>query len=124
MVAETQGNMVMKVKIGEGETLTIDFEGKMKVSVPYNVSEASLVYIYGSMSTAGAKATGATRASSDDDQLKIYGFEVVSDQTGIEAVDNEDYTMPDAPVYNLNGQRLEGLQKGINIINGKKVLVK
>ena len=27
-------------------------------------------------------------------------------------------------IYNLNGQRLETLQKGINIINGKKVFVK
>lgn len=27
-------------------------------------------------------------------------------------------------VYNLNGQRLSGLQKGLNIINGKKVIIK
>jgi hypothetical protein len=27
-------------------------------------------------------------------------------------------------IYNLAGQRLEKLQKGINIVNGKKVLVK
>ena len=29
-----------------------------------------------------------------------------------------------APIYNLSGQRIERLQKGINIVNGKKVLVK
>jgi hypothetical protein len=27
-------------------------------------------------------------------------------------------------IYNLSGQRLNSLQKGINIVNGKKVLVK
>ena len=27
-------------------------------------------------------------------------------------------------IYNLNGQKLQKAQKGINIINGKKVLVK
>ena len=27
-------------------------------------------------------------------------------------------------IYNLNGQRLESLQRGINIVGGKKVLVK
>ena len=30
----------------------------------------------------------------------------------------------DAPVYNLRGQRLTAPQKGINIIGGKKVVVK
>jgi len=27
-------------------------------------------------------------------------------------------------IYNLQGQRLQGMQRGINIINGKKVWVK
>ena len=30
----------------------------------------------------------------------------------------------DAPIYNLNGQRLDKPRKGINIIGGKKVFVK
>ena len=29
-----------------------------------------------------------------------------------------------AEIYNLAGQRMSGLKKGINIVNGKKVLVK
>ena len=29
-----------------------------------------------------------------------------------------------AEIYNLAGQRIRKLQKGVNIINGKKVLVK
>ena len=31
---------------------------------------------------------------------------------------------PDEPVYNLNGQRIDRLQKGINIQNGKKIVVR
>ena len=27
-------------------------------------------------------------------------------------------------IYNLNGQRMTGLRKGLNIINGKKVIIK
>ena len=34
----------------------------------------------------------------------------------------EDLNANDAPVYNLNGQRLQSPVKGINIINGKKVI--
>jgi hypothetical protein len=28
------------------------------------------------------------------------------------------------PIYDINGRKLEGPQRGINIINGKKVVVK
>lgn len=36
----------------------------------------------------------------------------------------KELTNSDAPIYNLNGQRLDKPHKGINIINGKKVIVK
>lgn len=43
--------------------------------------------------------------------------------TGIHTIVT-DGTKTDAPIYNLSGQRLTAPQKGINIINGKKVMVK
>ena len=47
------------------------------------------------------------------------------DEDAIENVmDDGQWTMDNAVIYNLNGQRLSKMQKGINIINGKKVLVK
>ena len=122
--AETQGNMVLKVKIGNSEPVEMELDSKLKVEFPYNVSEPTYVYIYGGMSTAGAKATGGTRASADADLLKIYGFEVVSDARGIDAIENGLPANADAPVYNLNGQRVDTPTKGIYIKNGRKVLVK
>ena len=122
--AETQGNMVLKVKIGNNDPIEMELDGKLKVKFPYNVSEETLVYIYGGMSTAGAKATGGTRASADADLLKIYGFEIVSDASGIEATESGLPANADAPVYNLNGQRVDTPTKGIYIKNGRKVLVK
>ena len=122
--AETQGNMVLKVKIGNSDPIEMELDGKLKVKFPYNVSEETLVYIYGGMSTAGAKATGGTRASADADLLKIYGFEIVSDASGIEATESGLPANADAPVYNLNGQRVDTPTKGIYIKNGRKVLVK
>ena len=45
------------------------------------------------------------------------------DPTGIDnLIDNED--LNDDVIYNLAGQRINKMQKGINIINGKKVLIK
>ena len=122
--AETQGNMVLKVKIGNSEPIEMELDGKLKVKFPYNVSEPTYVYIYGGMGAAGAKATGARRAPSATDLLKIYGFEVVSDQTGIEKIDNKESKLSDAPIYNLNGQRVNTPSKGVYIKNGRKVIVK
>ena len=120
--AETQGNMVLKVKIGNNEPIEMELDGKLKVKFPYNVSEPTYVYIYGGMGAAGAKAMGANRAKSAADLLKIYGFEIVSDPSGIDAIENGQ--QQDAPVYNLNGQRVNTLGKGIYIKNGRKVLMK
>ncbi len=120
--AETQGNMVLKVKIGNSDPIEMELDGKLKVKFPYNVSEPTYVYIYGGMGAAGAKAMGANRAKSAADLLKIYGFEIVSDPSGIDAIENGQQA--DAPVYNLNGQRVNTPGKGIYIKNGRKVLMK
>lgn len=44
--------------------------------------------------------------------------------TGIEAVDNSQLTNGNEPIYNLNGQRLEQKQRGVNIVGGRKIVVK
>ena len=43
---------------------------------------------------------------------------------GIEAIDNEDSSMVNAQIFNLAGQRVSKAQRGLYIVNGKKVLVK
>ncbi len=50
-----------------------------------------------------------------------YSF-VFNDATGIEAVKTA--TITDAPLYNLNGQRVEKPAKGLYIQNGRKVIIK
>ena len=122
--AQTTGNMVLKVKIGEGMPITMELEGKLKVTFPYSVTEETNVYIYGGMNTAGAKPFGIKGANSSDSSLKIYSIEVDSNSTGIDGVYAEDDSSADAPVYNLNGQRVNNVGKGIYIKNGRKVLVK
>ena len=45
--------------------------------------------------------------------------------TGIEIMRNVDNEMMrNEIIYNLNGQKLSAPRKGINIINGRKVIVK
>ena len=50
----------------------------------------------------------------------FYGFEE-DDATGIDSVAS-DSSVTSANIYNVAGQRLQKMQKGINIINGKKIL--
>ena len=53
----------------------------------------------------------------------VKGFVFSEDgATGIESLEQNLDT--NAPIYNLAGQRLQKMQKGINVVKGKKVLVK
>ena len=46
------------------------------------------------------------------------------DLTGVNGVENSAADMNGKTIYNLNGQRQKGLKKGINIVGGKKIVVK
>ena len=70
----------------------------------------------GSQPTVGANRCYLTTSSG----IKAFFFDE-DDATGIKAIDNAQQTAEGA-IYNLAGQRMSKMQKGINIINGKKVL--
>jgi hypothetical protein len=56
----------------------------------------------------------------------VKGLILVPDdeeETSIRSIDNEQLTNDNAAIYNLSGQRLGKLQKGFNIVDGKKVVV-
>ena len=55
--------------------------------------------------------------------VKCFLLDLENDPTGIESIQNSKFKIQnEAAIYNLAGQRLSKMQKGINIINGKKVL--
>ena len=49
---------------------------------------------------------------------------VFSEATGINSVQGSAFKVQDSAIFNLAGQRMSKMQKGINIVNGKKVIVK
>ena len=60
--------------------------------------------------------------------FNVAGLKNVSDYsldgvTGISTISTEAATRP-AAIYSLDGRQLKAVKKGINIVNGKKVLVK
>ena len=60
-------------------------------------------------------------------EIKGFCFKFGNDDaTGIESIQNSKFKIQNetSAIYNMAGQRLQKMQKGINIVNGKKVLVK
>ena len=118
--AQTTGSMVLKVKIGNNEPVSMELDGKLKASFPYNVTEPTFVYIYAGSN--GSSAPGLFGNSANNGELKIYGIEVDTNATGIADVNTSD----NSRWYSLDGQQLQGkpTQKGVYIVNGRKVVIK
>ncbi len=62
------------------------------------------------------------RISITGDKCNIDKIEILGTDTAVKGIENDE-SKP-ATIYNINGQRQSGMQRGINIINGKKVLVR
>ena len=56
--------------------------------------------------------------------VKAISYDFGDDATGITNITELTEKAETGAIYNINGQRINTLQKGINIVNGKKVLVK
>ena len=67
---------------------------------------------------AGKALLPASQVGTD---VKAFTFNFEDAATGIEKL-NADVKLNEGAIYNLVGQRLGKMQKGINIVNGKKVL--
>ena len=78
----------------------------------YNVDSNVTVGAYRAYFTVGA-----------GNGVKALSFDF-GDATGIGSITNGQQPIANGPIYNLAGQKMSKLQKGVNIVNGKKVLVK
>ena len=71
---------------------------------------------------AARKITKSTKTLSTYDNT-ICSIIVEPNPTGIETIDNGQQTT-DGPIYNLAGQQQNKMQRGINIVGGKKIIKK
>ena len=56
--------------------------------------------------------------------MEVKGIVFDDIETGIISIENGELTIDNGAIYNLAGQRINRAQKGVNIVNGKKMLVK
>ncbi|GEM_PF-4557965 len=114
-----------KLKNTSGSVGTFTFDGSSLSDGEYEVK----MYDAFALPTASARYDAAGYHTPDQSadyksfeysaKLKIEGGTAV----GITAI-RANNSAAKAGVYNIAGQRLNGLQKGINIVNGQKVIVK
>lgn len=85
------------------------------------------IWASGSPHVGGQPPPGrCTRAAAQQGgQVKGFVINLNGDlPTGVAQMDGEKLNADDAAIFNLSGQRMSKPQKGVNIVNGKKVLVK
>jgi hypothetical protein len=148
----TMGDHQLSVKLGEKAAATFTKNARGSITIDYDVNEDTWVYVYASLKpatnasraerraearryldwiqTAGSRSMFRTAAESEQSKLKIYGLNIKPTEviaTGISEVDhtgNVSVTIGDR-MYNLQGVRVSSpVQKGLYIMNGRKVVVK
>ena len=129
ITAETLGTSSLKVKIGSQPAQAFQLAERETVEIPYNVAEPTYVYIYAGTGTQAARSVGAVRAAAAENSVKVYSYKwEPTDPTGINSVDNSQSAADNeaGDWYTIDGRKLSGkpAQKGIYIVNGRKVAVK
>ena len=127
--AETLGTSSLKVKIGSQPAQAFQLAERATVQIPYTVAEPTYVYIYAGTGTQAARSVGAARAVAAENSVKVYSYKwEPADPTGISSVDNSQSATGNeaGDWYTIDGRKLSGkpAQKGIYIVNGRKVAVK
>ena len=118
--------MVTIINAESGETLTGNkLEGvteskSINANEYYGLSGQSFVKVNAGTVSAGKALLPASVVNGTEVKALTFVFE--DDATGINLMEDGRSQMEDGVIYNLAGQRISKMQKGINIVNGKKIL--
>ena len=104
--------------------LAVEEDDKTKLFLGKNSNDKVGFYRLGSAKTNGFKAYFANPSGESGEAKEGFDLVNANETTGVETIDNSQLTIDNAPVYNLQGQRVNKAQKGVFIQNGKKVVVK
>ena len=111
--------------IGEADAVTGNvFVPGTGAAVSYSGNDQKYILYHGEFLRANSNKVATNRAYIQlptGSQVKDLTINLEADVTGIETIGDVQSTMNDA-IYNLAGQRLKKMQKGINIVNGKKMI--
>ncbi len=121
LLSVTAGANETSIAAGDGLIGTFYFDGSSLADGTYEVAQ----YTATIFPSATQRIDIDSRTTSDDDlkaSFTISDGKVIGTATGINGIISADEAADG--IYNIAGQRLNTLQKGLNIIDGKKVFVK
>ncbi len=102
----------------KGTLEPIDAVGKYVLAKP---DDEDVAFYEAKSGTIAAGKAYIENPYSDSDVKAFYFLFPGEDPTGISTIDNAQLNV-DGVIYNIAGQRVSKIQKGINIVNGKKFL--
>ncbi len=115
--AQTIGNSMVAVKIGNGDAKTFAQTTKGDIIVNYDVAENTYIYIYATNEASQQQSLNmSTTANVAENAVKIYSVTVMPDVTAIESVASVISTTAFGKRYSIDGKHLSTPQKGINIL--------
>ncbi|MDY6258040.1 MAG: MBG domain-containing protein, partial [Bacteroidaceae bacterium] len=125
ITAQTKGNRMLSVKVGDAEAQTFVQPERGEIEVPYTATESTYVYIYGADTSAGAQRR--VSGSETENGVLIYGIKWEGVSTDVDAITTANEGT--YQIYTIDGTPVKVLQKGVNIIRysdgtSKKVYVK
>lgn len=85
-------------------------------------TDGSIIFTIAENEPVEIKASSQTWFKVDNFRLTYFGTESQKDPSAIDEIAAESHIS--SGIYNLSGQRIQFLRKGINIIDGKKIFVK
>ena len=122
---QTFKGVILKAGDAKVEGTNFDFVGNYAGTVKVAANDYFLSggKLYKSKGETNLKSFRAFIQNKSNTQGEVKMF-IDGLETGIEAIDNGQMTMDNEVIYNVAGQRVNKAQKGIYIVNGKKVVVK
>ena len=120
--------------ITSSETAKGDLTGNAAAATAYDAFSGYDLYMLAlndsrdaqfTLASAGSIAAGkAFLKVPQGGSVKAFSVVLNDETTGINTVQGSGFKVQDSEIFNLAGQRMSKMQKGINIVNGKKLIVK
>jgi hypothetical protein len=116
------GSLAALIGLVPQDEYTLD--GKGTLTFTYDVTEDTWMFIFPAIKSGDASARSYRAPAEPQGSVKIYGIRVIpeNDNTGIKETLRS--KAGNGHIYNINGQRVNTLKKGLYIIDGRKMVVK
>jgi len=113
----------LAVRIGNGTPIVSNNWDRIDRVFSYNVTQETYVYIYAVGANANARIVTNRADDVDDNTIVIYGIKIEPETTGIANISQPETNL-NGKAYDVNGRALNRPRKGLNIIDGRKVLIR